>query len=171
MEDLRETLLYQGWELAIEYVSRQYTGDLWVDQGIGYVLFAREHSRLFNCLHHGPVQDIRQRRYQFWLHVSNAVKSLPAFQGMDPVRAGWIRHIRALLTHGIAVSVSSGLTPIWEDQDVIQEMLKLCSEVLYEGLSSRGDRLDAILDGIGPEARARISGGQDADTNPGRSGP
>ncbi len=158
MDAFREALLDRAWEILMEYVSRSYTGDAWVDQAVGYVFFARDHGRLFNCMHYGAISEIRDRRYRFWMFVSRELEGDPAFDGMSAGRAGWIRHLRALLSHGIAVSVSSGLTPIWEKDDVIKRMLALCSDVLREGMAKRGDELDEISGKISAEARKRISG-------------
>ncbi len=158
MDEFREALLDRAWEMLGEYVSRSYTGDPWVDQAVGYVFFARDHGRLFSCMHHGALAEIRERRYRFWIFVSREMEGSPAFEGMSAERAGWIRHLRALLTHGIAVSVSSGLAPVWANDEVVKRMLTLCSDVLREGMAKRGDELDELSGKISPEARKRISG-------------
>ncbi len=158
MDAFREALLDRAWKILMAYVSRSYTGDPWVDQAVGYVLFARDHGRLFSCMHYGPLAEIRDRRYRFWMFVSRELEGDSSFDGMSAERAGWIRHIRALLSHGIAVSVSSGLAPVWKNDDVIRQMLALCSDVLREGMAKRGDELDEMSGKISAEARKRISG-------------
>ena len=158
MDEFRDGLMERAWEMLTEYVSRSYTGDPWVDQAVGYVLFARDHSRLFNCMQYVPLQELKDRRYEFWFRITRNLESHPSFQGMDAVHSGWIRYIRSLLTHGIAVSVSSGLTTIWENAEVIEQMMALCSEILYEGFSARGERLKKILGGVPPENLSRLSG-------------
>ncbi len=152
MDEFRVAILDRAWEMPREYISKSYTGDIWVDQGIGYVLFARDHSLIFNCMQYGRLQEIRDCRLRFWEFASRQLEDHPAFEGMSAEHVGWIRHLRSLLTHGIAVSVSSGFAPIWKDEDVIKRMLSLCSEVLLTGLSDRGDELDEITKIIPPEA-------------------
>ncbi|MCP4688044.1 MAG: TetR/AcrR family transcriptional regulator [Desulfobacterales bacterium] len=158
MNEFREAILDRAWEILKEYVSRSYTGDAWVDQGVGYVLFARDHGRLFSCMHYGAPGEVRDRRLQFWLFVSRELEGHPSFKGMSAEHVGWIRHLRSLITHGIAVTVSSGLAPIWENDEVIKRMLALCSDVLREGLAQRGDELDEISGKLSMKARERISG-------------
>ncbi len=158
MDEFREALLDRAWEIMKEYVSRSYTGDAWVDQGVGYILFARDHGRLFSCMHYGGPGEVRDRRLRFWLFVSREMEGYPAFEGMSAEHAGWIRHLRSLMTHGIAVTVSSGMAPIWENDDVIKRMLALCSNVLREGFAQKGDELDEISGRLPVEARKRISG-------------
>lgn len=157
MDEFRVAILDRAWEMHKEYVLDSYTGDIWVDQGIGYVLFARDHAQLFSCMYYGKFQEIRDRRLRFWEFASKQLEDHPVFEGMRAEHVGWIRHARALLTHGIAVSVSSGFAPVWENEDVIRKMLSLCSEILIEGLSARGGKLDEITRDISPEARAMLA--------------
>ena len=158
MDEFREAILDRAWEVAVGYALKTYTGDAWVDQGIGYVFFARDYGRLFSCMHYGNPEKIRNRRYEFWVKLNNELGDYPGFDGMSAVHVGWIRNVRALLTHGIAVSVSSGLAPFWENDDVIKEMISLCSEILRQGLSKSADKLNEISNKISSDARKRLSG-------------
>jgi len=158
MDEFKEAILDRAWAILTEYVLGNYTGDAWMDQGIGYVLFARDHGRLFNCMYYGEIQEIRNRRQRLWAVASGKLEGHPAFKDMNPEHVGWIRHLRALLTHGIAVSVSSGFAPVFEDEDVVNHMISLCSEILFEGLTKRGTELDKISDKISPESRGRLKG-------------
>ena len=145
MAALREAILDRAWENLIEYTSRSYTGDVWVDQGVGYVLFARDHGRIFSCMHYGPPAEVQDRRYRFGASISDKLEDHPSFEGMNAKLVGQIRHLRALLTHGMAVAVSSGLTSLWDNEELVKQMMSLCSEVLCEGLSKREDKIDQIL--------------------------
>lgn len=157
MAALKEGVLDHSWDLLLAYASRSYTGDAWVDQSVGYIRFARDHGRLFSCMHYGEPEEIRNRRYRFWKRLSPSLETLPRFEGMKPEHVGWIRHLRSLLTHGIAISVSEGVATVWEDDGVVQEVMGLCSEVLCEGLARRGDRLDALSVRIPEETRKTIN--------------
>jgi len=158
MDEFRVAILDRAWEMHREYISKSYTGDIWLDQGIGYVLFARDHSQIFSCMDYGRLQEIRDRRRRFWEFASRQLEGYPAFEGLSAEHVGWIRHLRSLLAHGIAVSVSSGFAPIWKDEEVIKKMLSLCSEILFTGLSDRGNELDEMTKIIPSEARKRLRG-------------
>ena len=158
MNDLKIAIMDRAWEIIAEYASRTYTGDTWVDQGIGYVLFARDHGQIFSCMHYGKVEEIIERRLRFWEFATAQLDNHPTFEGLASEHIGWIRHMRALLTHGIAVSVSSGFVGAWNDEDVIRKMISLCSEILTEGLSARGDQLDEITKKVPPNIRQRLQG-------------
>jgi len=158
MDEFRAAILVRAWEMLVEYVSKSYTGDAWVDQGIGYILFARDHGRLFNCMHYGKPENVRKHRQEFWGIVSKKLKGYPAFGGLSAEHVGWIRHIRALLTHGIAVTISSGFGPIWEDEEVVRQMIPLCSEIILDGLSNKKDEITEVTSKIPSDARERLFG-------------
>jgi AcrR family transcriptional regulator len=145
MQEFREAILDQAWEIQTEYATRSYTGDVFVDQGIGYVLFAKDHGRLFACMNDGRHREYQLQWYlRFWDVLTKQLEGYPPFAGMNERHTRWIRYLRSMLSHGIAVSVSSGLGPLWEREEVIERMLALCTEVLCEGLSQRVDQLDDV---------------------------
>ncbi|THB75897.1 MAG: TetR/AcrR family transcriptional regulator [Desulfobacteraceae bacterium] len=157
MADFKKALMDRAWQMMETYALDAYTGDPWVDHGVGYVLFARDNGRLFSCMHSESLEQVRERRYQFWLTISKDLSDYPLFRDMDPELAGWIRNLRSFLVYGIAVSVNTGLTPVWENEAVIRQMVSLCSDVLREGLAQNKDKLDQTLNLIPREARERIS--------------
>jgi AcrR family transcriptional regulator len=144
MEALKEAVLDLAWEMLIDYSSRSYTNDVWVDQSVGYIIFARDHGQLFNCMHYGPADKISERRYRFWLALSQQLENHSYFDGMKTEHIGWVRHIRSLLTHGIAISMSTGIATVWENDELVTRVMSLCSEVLSEGFARKGARLDEI---------------------------
>lgn len=158
MADFKAALMDRAWDRMSAYARKTYTGDPWVDQGVGYVLFARDHGQLFSCMHSGKVEEIQERRYRFWVRISGELQGYAPFKDMDPELVGWMRNLRSFLTYGIAVSVNSGLTPAWENDEVIRRMVKLCSEVLYEGLPGKSRELKETLELIPLGVRERVSG-------------
>ena len=157
MTELKKAVLDRAWEVLFEYCSRRYTGDIWVDQSVGYVIFARDHGLLFNCMHYGSPDEISERRYQFWVELSQPLEDLSYFTGMKTEHIGWVRHIRSLLTHGIAISMSTRIATVWYNDEVIKQVITLCSEVLCEGFARKGSRLDEISAMIPANTRKRIN--------------
>lgn len=158
MAQFRKALMDEAWQMMTDYALSSYTGDPWVDHGVGYVLFARDKGRLFTAMHSEKLEEVQERRYQFWKIISKDLSGHPLFSQMEHELAGWIRNMRSFLVYGIAVSVNTGLTPIWEKEDVISQMISLCSEVLMEGLIQKKDRLFKTLDLVPMEVRERVSG-------------
>jgi AcrR family transcriptional regulator len=144
MDELKEAVLDRAWEMLLEYASRNYTNDVWVDQSVGYIIFARDHGQLFNCMHYGPADKISERRYRFWLALSQQLGDISYFEGMNTEHIGWARHIRSLLTHGIAISMSTGLSTVWKNDELVKRVMALCSDVLSKGFAQQSDRLDEI---------------------------
>lgn len=157
MAQFRKALMDEAWQMMAEYALANYTSDPWVDHGVGYVLFARDKGQLFTAMHAENLEEVQTRRYQFWKIISKELTDHPKFKDMTPELAGWIRNMRSFLVYGIAVSVNTGLTPVWKNEEVVRQMITLCSEVLMEGLVQKKDRLFTTLDLVPKYVRERIS--------------
>jgi AcrR family transcriptional regulator len=158
MIEFKKAVLDRAWELLLEYSSGSYTGDEWIDQSVGYVMFARDHGRLYSCMHYGSPEEIQERRYQFWLALTRSVDAHQAFKGLSDEQIQWIRHIRSLLSHGIAISVSTEISTIWQGDEFIKRVMSMCSEILIEGISVQDDALQELSLLLPAETRDRIRG-------------
>ena len=49
-QNLEQAIIKKAFELLFSYQTTPRTGDLFLDMGIGYVLFAKEEKHLFRCL-------------------------------------------------------------------------------------------------------------------------
>ena len=47
MQALEDEIVKKAWKLSMEYKSKTYTGDVWIDQGIGYVRFSKDEPNPF----------------------------------------------------------------------------------------------------------------------------
>jgi AcrR family transcriptional regulator len=157
MTDFRKALVDEAWRMLEEYTLATYTGDPWVDQGIGYIRFARNHGQIFNCMHTGKIEEIQARRYHFWVKISENLTDYPLFQEKSPELVAWIRNLRSYLTYGIASSINRGLTPVWDNEELVEQMILLLSHVLLDGLSKRETKLINILELLPLEIREKVS--------------
>lgn len=159
MDELKEAILDRAWEILKKYALKTYTGDPWNDHAIGYILFARDHGLLFNSMIYGKPEAVKKRRYDFWLSLQKELgEDYPSFKDMSAELVGWIRLIRAQLSHGIAVSLSSGTGPVWTNEDFIKLMMPLCSEIICKGFSEREDEVKKASARLTPEQRKLVSG-------------
>lgn len=158
MVEFKKAVLDRAWELLLEYSSRNYTGDEWIDQSVGYVMFARDHGRLYSCMHYGSPEEIQERRYQFWLALTRSVDAHQGFKGLSDEQIQWIRHVRSLLSHGIAISVSTEISTIWQSDEFIKRVMSMCSKMLIEGISGQDDALEELSLLLPTETRDRIRG-------------
>jgi hypothetical protein len=109
-------------------------------------------------MHYGSPEEIQERRYQFWLALTRSVDAHQAFKGLSDEQIQWIRHIRSLLSHGIAISVSTEISTIWQSDEFIKRVMSMCSEVLIEGISVQDDALQELSLLLPAETRDRIRG-------------
>lgn len=134
LEKLQDEVVKKGWELVKDYESRRFTGDVWIDQAIGYVQFSKKERRLFMCLFDGRNLELhRKMLHEHWRHLSQLVEGYEAFVGLSEEQCMRIRYSRAMLSHGVATSVSMGYGEILEDDAKIEDYLTSVSHALLRG--------------------------------------
>ncbi len=141
LEILKDEVVRKGWELIMDYESKQYTGDAWVDQSIGYVYFARAERQLFASMFDG--RNLELQRKMLLEHWNYLTKLLDGYQGFNDLSQGqsWvIRYSRAMFTHGVATSVSKGWAKLLTDDEMIEKYLTTTSHAMLEGYRVVYDR-------------------------------
>jgi AcrR family transcriptional regulator len=134
LETLKDEVVKKGWELVKDYESKQYTGDAWIDQAIGYVYFAKENSQLFVCMLDGRNLELERRMLQqHWDSLTNLLSGYQGFDGISQEQCRVIRYSRAMFTQGVATTVSKGLGKLLTDNKVIEKYLTVSSQALLEG--------------------------------------
>jgi AcrR family transcriptional regulator len=145
LEKLQDEVVKKGWELVKDYESRQFTGDAWIDQAIGYVRFSKKERRLFMCMFDGRNLELhREMLHEHWRHLSQLVEGYDAFVGLSEEKCMVIRYSRAMLSHGVATTVSMGYGEILEDDAKIADYLTNASHALLRGYdkdSHPGDKI------------------------------
>lgn len=134
LETLKDEVVKKGWELVKEYESKQYTGDAWIDQAIGYVYFARDHHRLFACMLDGRNLALERRMLQeHWNFLTGLLGGYHGFEGLNRELCRVIRYSRAIFTQDVATTVSKGLGKLLTDNVAIEKYLTISSQALLEG--------------------------------------
>jgi AcrR family transcriptional regulator len=134
MEQLKDAVAIKGWELLEEYEDRDYTGDRWIDQAIGYVQFAKEENRLFRCLIDGRNLKLhRKMQQQNWDNLSAQLTDYDGFKGLSDALIIRIRYTRYMLSYGIAIAVSMGHSEIITSKRIISSYLTSASHALLLG--------------------------------------
>ena len=134
LETLRDEVVKKGWELVYTYESKQYTGDPWIDQSIGYVYFARENRRLFACMLDGRNLELERRMLQeHWFFLTDLLSDYRGFEGLSPEQCRVIRYSRAMFTQGVAITVSKGLGKLLTDNESIEKYMTISSKAILEG--------------------------------------
>jgi len=134
MEKLQDEVVIKGFELLHEYESKQYIGDAWVDQAIGYVRFAKKEKKLFLCMFDGRNLKLhRAMLFKHWQKLSELLEGYAAFKDLDEEQCMRIRYSRAMLSHGVATSVNMGYGEILENDEMICGYLDSASQALLKG--------------------------------------
>ncbi|PKN10291.1 MAG: hypothetical protein CVU72_01695 [Deltaproteobacteria bacterium HGW-Deltaproteobacteria-7] len=114
MDELKKAVLQKAVDLLYDYVTRQYTRNAFLNTGVGYVLYARDHKEFFKIIFledndaSGIIDEMLKKLDKEIVKVLE-LKKLSHTERKDLLRNGWI------YTHGFAVMVFSGY--IKNDQD------------------------------------------------------
>ncbi|MCG8634247.1 MAG: TetR/AcrR family transcriptional regulator [Desulfobacterales bacterium] len=150
LETLKDGVIKRGWELVKAYESKQYTGDAWVDQSVGYVFFARDFPLLFSCMFDGRNLALERRMLEeHWEFITGLVSGYPGFKCLSREQCRLIRYSRAMFTQGVATSVSKGVGKLLTDNDAIKKYMEEGSRAILEGyqkVRGPGDGKMALLD-------------------------
>jgi AcrR family transcriptional regulator len=135
MQALEDEVIQKAWTLVVEYETRHYTGDRWIDQAMGYVLFARDERNLFNCMLAGRNLNLQYEMQQkHWQYQTERLEDYPGFKNMDEEQRTRIRYARAMLSHGVAMSPNTGMNKvIIENNTFLSGFLTNVSQALLKG--------------------------------------
>ncbi len=134
LETLKDEVIRKGWELVKDYEAKQYTGDAWVNQAIGYVYFARENSQLFGCMFDGRNLELQRRMLQeHWDFLTKLLSGYQGFKDLSQEQSRVIRYSRAMFTHGVATTVSKGWSKLLTDEEIITKYLAATSQAMLDG--------------------------------------
>jgi AcrR family transcriptional regulator len=137
MDDLEEELVKISVDLLYENMSQKRTGDLWIDHGIGYVLFAQEESDLFRgCNNEKNIKHFKFYGELMWDKCSKALKDYKPFQGMTEEQIYRLQVTRWLMTHGLAFQVSNPPPDVWNYERIFW-VVQNGSLALLDGLRKR----------------------------------
>jgi len=129
----------------VAYIGRDRTGDKWLDQAVGYVLFARNEKHLFRCINDEEhIQYQREFARQHWLELGEQLAEDDRFKTISDEARHRIRVVRWFLLHGISYLVSNG----WMDQPE-PDSTNLMTDVLGMKLTDFLDKANnAIYEGF-----------------------
>ena len=125
MENIEAEVVKKVLAYFVEFLSRERTGDKWLDQALGYVLFASQEKHLFRCINdekHTPFQ--KQFARQHWITLGEKLSTDERFKGLSVESKHKIRISRWMLIHGLSCLISNGwvTTPITEESVLSDEM-------------------------------------------------
>ena len=135
MQELEDEVVKRSWKLVDQYQNREYTGDIWIDQAIGYIRFAREENHLFKCILDGRNRELKlEMNRRQWENLTKALDSYEGFQELNDEDVLRVRYTRVMLSHGIATAAKIGLNKIFfENESLLARFLIGASQALLQG--------------------------------------
>jgi AcrR family transcriptional regulator len=142
MENIEAEVVKKILSYFIDFLSQERTGDTWLDQALGYVLFASKEKHLFRCINdekHTPIQ--KQIARQHWMKLGKTLSADERFKDLPVESIHKIRAARWIMIHGLSCLISNGWfeSPKTEDSILSEEMgytlieiLKKVNHGLYE---------------------------------------
>lgn len=135
MQALEDAVIRKCWKFVTQYQTKQFTGDVWIDQAIGYVLFARDEPNLFKCMLGGrnlKLQYEMQKRH--WQYHAERLENYDGFNDLNQEQRTRVRYARAMLSHGVATSPNTGMNKIIvQNDDILAGFLTTVSGALLKG--------------------------------------
>lgn len=142
MENIEAEVVKKALATFVAFIDRERTGDTWLDQALGYVLFASQEKQLFQCINdekHTSFQKKFAKRH--WLELEEKLSTDERFKDLPDETRHNIRAARWVMIHGLANLVSNGWIKktITEDSILSEEIgfnlvdfLKKVNHGLYE---------------------------------------
>jgi len=116
---------------------RKRTGDLWIDHGIGYVIFAQEEKYLYRGINNEKnIKYFPVYGQRAWDTCTDSLSDYPRFQGLTEEQIYQIQANRLFFAHGLAFHVSNSPPDVW-DGDKIALIIQQGSVAIYEGLKKQ----------------------------------
>lgn len=143
MRNLEEAVMKKGVDLCLHYVKTTITGDRWVDQGIGYALFARDEKHLFRSINDEKYLPLRAKYDPyFWKALDKDLRDYAPFRDLPEEMQAKIRHARSIFSFGMASMLSSSIEyETMKTEAQVIELVKIASSSLFK----------EIMGGSGPD--------------------
>jgi len=140
MREIEEAVVKKAWGVLRRYQIHPRSGDIYIDMGLGYVLFAKEEKHLFKCIHDETYEGINTKfsEENFKFHL-NRLEDYPLTQKLSVDARSKLMFHGFLFSHGFASLLNSGIGSSVRELDTekaITEFFTEASEISWEGLKS-----------------------------------
>ena len=135
MQALEDEVIKKCWELVMKYQAENYTGDVWVDQAIGWVRFSRDEANLFHSMLNNNNRKLHYKmQVQHWEYLAELLKDYDGFKDLDEFLSERVRSAHAKLTHGMATAPRIGPQKmVVEEDEILFKYLTSATQALLIG--------------------------------------
>lgn len=129
MADLRQETMRQAAEILLTYMSRPYTERIFLNMGIGFTFFARDHKILYRhmFMENNEFKDLVE---EFFMNVRKRMKKDKQFINMSHKERDDLLNTMWIFTHGLASFICVGLIEKHSDSFIIETLEKVGSAVI-----------------------------------------
>ncbi len=142
MKDIEEAVCKKAINLLEEYIAKPRTGDKWVDQGYGFVLFAKNERVLFKSILNKKYGRLfYESASEIFEKLGEELKDYPPFKGLPKERTDNLRKIRSTFVHGMASMVAYYYEyNDLENEEDLARLIYLTNDILILGLKAKIER-------------------------------
>lgn len=143
MKNIEKGVVEKALATFVDYITDDRTGDKWLDQALGYVLFASKEKHLFRCINDEEhIHFQKEFTRQHWAKLGDQLADDERFRNMPEATKNRIRVARWFFLHGISYLASTGWMKLPESAtDKVPEFvgmsltdfLRKANQAIYEG--------------------------------------
>jgi len=134
MRQLEDEVVKRAMDLCMEYLKTPRSGDIWIDNGVGYVLFACKEKYLFRAAFDEEHAILRKKYDQLmWEQIGKGLVDYPLFKDLSDTQLYELRRGRWVLLHGLATLINTAQIAMNDDDD-IHSAVVTASRVLLSGV-------------------------------------
>ena len=135
-ERLMGERLNRAYDVLNSYMNEERTGDMWIDWGVGYVIFSIEEPELFKLILRENAPTIETGpQYKHWKTLLEAVKDYAPFKGLSYEQVEMLVLRRYMFSVGLSTHLSKAPAGLLSEAQII-DMVRGTSHALLEGARS-----------------------------------
>jgi AcrR family transcriptional regulator len=149
MKNIEIEVVKKALATFVEYIGRERTGDRWLDQALGYVLFASSEKHLFRCINdEAHIHYQKEFARKHWEALGEQLSNDERFKDLPEEAMHRIRAVRWFLVHGISFLACNGWNQVpagetsAESEKLLgmslKELLDQANSAIYEGFKDIG---------------------------------
>jgi AcrR family transcriptional regulator len=143
MKHIEQEVVKKTMDVVLEYTTASRSGDPWIDQAVGVVMFALEEKYLFRAIFDEKHVDTRKKySVHVWKTGEEELSDYPLFKCLSKSQVEAIRRARWVFTHGLASLMNISNWP-WkkENEPLLIKMVQRMSRAIYNEFKDDPDIL------------------------------